>query len=110
MDVAAYSGGWRYLSNVRTGTLSPRQPTLADIVGVKFQPIKLTYPMQQFLQGAQVQDATKAVKIWTDTTGGYTPKPTDQFTDDAEQSWIVLTAETSPIGSDVSCLLQRQQK
>jgi hypothetical protein len=110
MDFSAYNGAWKFLSNIREGTLSPRQPTRADIAAVKFQPTRLTYPMQQFLNGVQIQDETRAVTIWTDTTGGYVPKPPDQFTDDAGQAWIVLMATSSPIGSDVSLLLQRQQK
>ncbi len=110
MDFSAYNASWKFLSNVKVGTLSPRQPTLADIASVKFAKTKLTYPMQQFLAGVQIQDVTQAVTIWTDTTGGYVPKPADQFTDDAGQPWIVLMADNSPLGSDVQCLMQRQQK
>lgn len=109
MDFAAYEAGWRFLSNVKEGTLSPRQPTQADIANVKYAPTKISYPMQQFLANVQVQDETKAVSIYTDTTGGYVPKPPDQFTDADGQPWLVLMTNNSPIGSDVQCLLQRQQ-
>lgn len=111
MDIIGdYANEYQFLEGVLSGTLSPRQPTTADITGVQYKPKKLSKAQIDFsMASGGLRKLSISIILWTSTTGGFVPDAADEFTTADDKQWRILMVTVMPAGSAVDCLLESQQ-
>lgn len=108
-----YANGYKYLTGVFFGTLTPFNTSLAAIPNVPYRHVSKDRSNVDWAGGIGFSENQQIFEIWTAPLAGYVPAINDVWADQAGLKWNVLDVKSSDLvsssGLPVNCLVLAQR-